>query len=192
MTCLLRRALLVSSTAAVALTLLPALGATLPSPFASMIVSVAEARGGDDDGSDDNSSDDNGGDRSDDSGRHGSDDSGRDDSDDRDSDDDNSGRRGGDDDSRDDDHGRHHSSDDDDDSDDDDSTADRGRGRGRDDVRLVVNDAQLNGLRNGTMIAVDQNGNRLRYEVELEHGQTEIKLRAPKGTLTKVTVIPAS
>ena len=176
MTCLLRRALLVSSTAAVALTLLPALGATLPSPFASMIVSVAEARGGDDDGSDDNSSDD----------------SGRDDSDDRDSDDDNSGRRGGDDDSRDDDHGRHHSSDDDDDSDDDDSTADRGRGRGRDDVRLVVNDAQLNGLRNGTMIAVDQNGNRLRYEVELEHGQTEIKLRAPKGTLTKVTVIPAS
>ncbi|WP_159946030.1 hypothetical protein [Rhizobium sp. 18065] len=182
MTCLLRRALLVSSTAAVALTLLPALGATLPSPFASMIVSVAEARGGDDDGSD--SSDDNGGDRSDDSGRHGSDDS-----DDRDSDDDNSGRRGGDDD---DDHGRHHSSDDDDDSDDDDSTDDRGRGRGRDDVRLVVNDAQLNGLRNGSMMAVDQNGNRLRYEIELEHGQTEIKLRAPKGTLTKVTVIPAS
>lgn len=192
MTCLLRRALLVSSTAAVALTLLPALGATLPSPFASMIVSVAEARGGDDDGSDDN-----GGDRSDDSGRHGSDDSGRDDSDDRDSDDDNSGRRGGDDDSHDDDHGRHHSSDDDDDRDDDDSidddsTDDRGRGRGRDDVRLVVNDAQLNGLRNGTMMPVDQNGNRLRYEIEQEHGQPEIKLRAPKGTLTKVTVIPAS
>ncbi|UJW75708.1 hypothetical protein [Rhizobium sp. SL42] len=182
MTCLLRRALLVSSTAAVALTLLPALGATLPSPVASMIVSVAEARGGDDDGSDDS-----GGDRSDDSGRHGSDDS-----DDRDSDDDSSGRHGGDDDSRDDDHGRHHSSDDDDDSDDDDSADDRGRGRGRDDVRLVVNDAQLNGLRNGSMIAVDQNGNRLRYELEEEHGQTEIKLRAPKGTLTKVTVIPAS
>lgn len=192
MTCLLRRALLVSSTAVVALTLLPALGATLPSPFASMIVSVAEARGGDDDGSDDNSSDDNGGDRSDDSGRHGSDDSGRDDSDDRDNDDDSSGRRGGDDDSRDDDHGRHHSSDDDDDRTDDDRTDDRGRGRGRDDVRLVVNDAQLNGLRNGSMMAVDQNGNRLRYEIEQEHGQTEIKLRAPKGTLTKVTVIPAS
>ncbi|CAH0339111.1 hypothetical protein [Rhizobium sp. CECT 9324] len=187
MTCLLRRALLVSSTAIVALTILPVLGAVLPSPYASMIVSVAEARGGDDDGSDD-------------SGRDGSDDSsssrgGSDRDSDDDRDDDRSGRRGGDDDSRDDDrdddHGRHHSSDDNDDRDDDDS-ADRGRGRGRDDVRLVVSDAQLNGLRNGTMMAVDQNGNRLRYEVELEHGQTEIKLRAPKGTLTKVTVIPAS
>ena len=187
MTKLLRRALLVSSTALIAITFIPTLGAMMPGPLAALIADEAQARGGDDDSDDDDSgseSDDSG--RDSDSDRDDSDDdsSGRDRSDDDgdDDDDDNSGR-GNDDDDDDD--------DDDDAMDDDDDDNRRGRGGDRDEIRLVVNDNQLQGLLSGSMIPVDQNGKRLRFEVEEEHGQTEIKLRAPKGTLSAVTVIPA-
>lgn len=186
MTKLLRRTLLISSTALMAITFVPTLGTLVPGPLSAFIASEAHARGGDDD--DDNDSDD-----SDDS-----DDSGRDsDSDRDDSDDDSSGRdRDRDDDSDDDDDDRSDDDDDDDDSVDDDSVDDdddgnrRGRGGDRDEIRLIVNDNQLQGLLNGSMVPVDQNGKRLRFEIEREHGNTEIKLRAPQGTLTGVTVIP--
>ncbi|MFN4205629.1 MAG: hypothetical protein ACK4HG_04485 [Agrobacterium albertimagni] len=187
MTRFLRRTLLVSTTALAALTLIPAIASIAPSPLASFFVGQAEARGGDDDGG----SDDNGGGGSgrDDSGR---DDSGRDSSDD---DDDSSGR------DRDRDRDRNRSGDDDDDDGYDDSddryedSADDGSrrsgNRDRDEIRLIVNNTQLQGLLSGSMIPVDQNGQRLRFEVEEEHGNTEIKLRAPRGTLSSVTVVPA-
>jgi type IV secretory pathway VirB10-like protein len=182
MTKLLRRTLLVSSTALMAITLIPTLGTIVPGPLAALVASEAQARGGDDD-------DDDSGSESDDSGRDS-------DSDRDDSDDDSSGRDRSDDDDDDDDDNSGRGSDDDDDDDDSDDDEDddsnrRGRGGDRDEIRLIVNDNQLQGLLNGSMIPVDQNGKRLRYEVEQEHGQTEIKLRAPKGTLTGVTVIPA-
>ncbi len=190
MTTLIRRTLLVSSTAVLALALLPAIGAMAPASFSALVEQQAQARGGSDDGddsSDDSGSDDSG---SDDSGHGGgsshgdSDDSSDDDGPDHDSNDDNGGDRA-DDDSDD-------SDDLDDDGTDDDGTGkSRGRGGNRDEIRLIVNDSQLQGLLSGTMIAIDQNGKRLRFEVEQEHGNTEIKLRAPKGTLTGVTVIPA-
>ena len=72
MTKLMRRALLVSSTALIAITFIPTLGAIAPTPLAALIASEAQARGGDDD--------DDGGSESDDSGRDS--DSDRDDSDD--------------------------------------------------------------------------------------------------------------
>lgn len=184
MTKLLRRTLLVSSTALMAITFIPVLGSVVPGPLAALVATEAQARGGDDD----------------DSGSE-SDDSGRDSASDRDdSDDDSSGRdrdrsSGSDDDDDDDDsrgRGRGRGGDDDnDDSDDDDDNGRRGRGGDRDEVRVIVNDNQLAGLRSGSMIPVDQNGKRLRFEFEEEHGQTEIKVRAPQGTLTGVTVIPA-
>ena len=176
MTKLLRRTLLVSSTALMAITFIPVLGSIVPGPLAVLVATEVQARGGDDD--DDSGSDDSG--RDSDSDR---DDSDRDrsSSDDDDDDDDSRGRgrgRGGDD-------------DDDSDDDDDDDNGRRGRGGDRDEVRVIVNDNQLAGLRSGSMIPVDQNGNRLRFEFEEEHGQTEIKVRAPQGTLTGVTVVPA-
>ncbi len=198
MTRFLRRTLLVSTTALAALTLIPAIASLAPSTIASFVVSQAEARGGDDDGGsdDDGGGDDNGGGGGgrDDSGRDdsGRDDSGRDSSDD--DDDDSSGR------DRDRDRDRNRSGDDDDDdygdSDDryDDSADDGSRrsgNRDRDEIRLIVNNTQLQGLLSGSMIPVDQNGKRLRFEVEQEHGNTEIKLRAPRGTLSGVTVVPA-
>jgi hypothetical protein len=186
MTKLLRHTLLVSGTALMAITFVPTLGTLVPGPLSALIASEAQARGGDDDDDNDDSGRDSDSDRDDSdddsSGRDNDDDSDDDRDDDRDDDDndDSSGR------------GR----DDDDDlddglDDDDDDSNRRGRGGDRDEVRLIVNDRQLQGLMNGSMIPVDQNGNRLRYEVEQEHGQTEIKLRAPQGTLTQVTVIPA-
>ncbi|MDM7982312.1 MAG: hypothetical protein QUV71_18390 [Rhizobium sp.] len=190
MTRFLRRTLLVSTTALAALTLIPAIASLAPSTLASFVVSQAEARGGDDDGGSDDSGDSGGG-GSDDSGSDdsGRDDSGRDSSDD--DDDDSSGR----------DRDRNRSGDDDDDdgyddSDDryDDSAEDGSRrsgNRDRDEIRLIVNNTQLQGLLSGSMIPVDQNGKRLRFEVEQEHGNTEIKLRAPRGTLSSVTVVPA-
>ncbi|WP_246727458.1 hypothetical protein [Agrobacterium sp. MA01] len=194
MTRFLRRTLLVSTTALAALTLIPAIASLAPSTLASFVVSQAEARGGDDDGGSDDSGDSGGG-GSDDSGSDdsGRDDSGRDSSDD--DDDDSSGR------DRDRDRDRNRSGDDDDDdgyddSDDryDDSAEDGSRrsgNRDRDEIRLIVNNTQLQGLLSGSMIPVDQNGKRLRFEVEQEHGNTEIKLRAPRGTLSSVTVVPA-
>lgn len=183
MTELLRRTLLVSTTALAALTLIPVVGSYAPASLASYIASQAEARGGDDDGGDDDS----GG---------GSDDSGRDSSDDNDdSSDDSSGR----DRDRDRDRDRNRSGDDDDDDDSyddsyddsDDSNGRRSGNRDRDEIRLIVNNTQLQGLLSGSMIPVDQNGKRLRFEVEQEDNGTEIKLRAPRGTLSSVTVVPA-
>ncbi|QEE46105.1 hypothetical protein FVA81_16475 [Rhizobium sp. WL3] len=184
MTKLLRRTLLVSSTALMAITFIPVLGSVVPGSLAAFVATEAQARGGDDD----------------DSGSE-SDDSGRDSASDRDdSDDDSSGRdrdRSSDDDDDDDDdsrgrgRGRGGDDDNDDSYDDGDDNGRRGRGGDRDEVRVIVNDNQLAGLRSGSMIPVDQNGKRLRFEFEEEHGQTEIKVRAPQGTLTGVTVIPA-
>lgn len=179
MNALLRRSLLISSAGLFALSILPVVSAFAPNSLAAFVQQQAEARGGDDGGQDD-------------SGDDSSDDSSHDSSDD--SDDDSSGRdrdrdrnRSGDDDSRDDD-----SLDDDslDDSDDDIGQS-RGRGGDRDEIRVIVNENQLNGLLSGAMVPVDQNGKRLRFEVEKEHGKTEIKVRAPRGALTGVTVIPA-
>lgn len=184
MTALLHRTLLVSTTALAALTFIPVAGFFAPAMLSTYITSDAQARGGDDDSggsSDDSSSDDSG-----------SDDSGRDSSDDNDdSSDDSSGR----------DRDRDRSSDDDDDDDsydgsdgrDDDSAEDdssRSGNRDRDEIRLIVNNTQLQGLISGALMPVDQNGKRLRYEVEQEDGGTEIKLRAPRGTLSSVTVVP--
>lgn len=169
MTQLLRRTLLVSSAALIAIVFMPTLGSVFPGTLSGMMAAEAQARGGDDDDDDDD------------------DDSGSDsDSDRDDSDDDSSGRdrSGDDDDDDDDDEGKGRGGDDDDDS-------RRGRGGDRDEIRLIVNAAQLQGLLSGSMIAVDQDGKRLGFEVEEEHGQIEIKLRAPRGTLTGVTVIPA-
>jgi hypothetical protein len=182
MTTLIRRTLLISSTAIIALAVLPAIGAMAPVSLSGWIAQQAQASD-DDDGSDDSGSGGSGSGGSGGGSSHGGDDDGPD----HDSDDDNGGDRD-DDDSDDDDSA--------DDSDDDDDSADdngksRGRGGDRDEIRLIVNDNQLQGLLSGSMIPVDQNGKRLRFEVEQEHGNTEIKLRAPKGTLTGVTVIPA-
>ena len=183
MTTLIRRTLLVSSTAVLALALLPAIGAMAPASLSALVEQQAQARGGSDDG--DDSSDDSGSDDHDSGSSHDdSNDSSDDDGPDHDSNDDNGGDRADDD------------SDDGDDLDDDGTDDDgtgksRGRGGNRDEIRLIVNDSQLQGLLSGTMIAIDQNGKRLRFEIEQEHGNTEIKLRAPKGTLTGVTVIPA-
>jgi hypothetical protein len=184
MTTLIRRTLLISSTAIIALAVLPAIGALAPVSLSGWVEQQAQARGGSDDGDNDSSDDsgsDDGGSRDSGSGG-GSSHGGNDDGPDHDSGDDHGGDRDDDD------------SDDDNSADDsaDDSGKNRGRGRGgdRDEIRLIVNDGQLQGLLSGSMIAVDQNGKRLRFEVEQEHGNTEIKLRAPKGTLTGVTVIP--
>ncbi|MCM2396991.1 hypothetical protein NBH19_13005 [Rhizobium sp. S95] len=168
---LLRKPLLLSSTALLSLTLLPAIVSGISLPLSSSIISVAYA---DDDGGDDHGGNDHG----DDSGNDSSDDS------------------GGDDDSRDD------ASDDDSDNDvsDDDKTDDRdihddqtSNRRDRNvETSLVVNETQLRGLTNGTMIAVDQNGRQLRVEIEQERGMTEVKFAAPRGTVTRVTVVPVN
>ncbi len=189
MTALLHRTLLVSTTALAALTFIPVAGFFAPATLSTYITSDVQARGGDDDGGDDDSGGSSDDSSSDDSG---SDDSGRDSSDDSDdSSDDSSGR--------DRDRDRDRSSDDDDDSyddsdgRDDDSAEDDSRrsgNRDRDEIRLIVNNTQLQGLISGALMPVDQNGKRLRYEVEQEDGGTEIKLRAPRGTLSSVTVVP--
>lgn len=204
----LRRRLLVSTAAVFSLTLAPALVAALCPAFGSAVVSTAFADSdnhsgrdgsghdsGDDNGSDD-SSDDNG------SGGHGSDDNGADDHgsnrDDR-SDTDSGSDDNGADDSSDDNGSGGHGSDDDgaDDSnhDDDGSSADtssardaRGRQNG---TRVVVNAKQLAGLKNGTMVAIDQNGRKLRYEIEWEHNRAEVKVKAPHGSVAAVTIAPA-
>jgi hypothetical protein len=190
MTTLIRRTLLISSTAVIALAVMPAIGAMAPVSLSGWVAQQAQASG-DDDGDDDSGDDSGSGGGSGGSGSGGgsgggSSDSGDDDGPDHDSGDDNGGDRD-DDDSDDDDSADDDSADDSD----DDSGKSRSRGGDRDEIRLIVNDNQLQGLLSGSMIPVDQNGKRLRFEVEQEHGNTEIKLRAPKGTLTSVTVIPA-
>ncbi|WP_244474676.1 MULTISPECIES: hypothetical protein [unclassified Rhizobium] len=169
MTTLARRTLLVSGTAALALGIFPFFGAVAPASLSALLDQQALARGGSDDG-----------------GGSGSDSSGSSHDDSNDSSDDSSNDDGPDHDAGDD-----HGDDGAEDDDGDDDGNGKGRGGNRDEIRLIVNQAQLQGLVNGTMIPVDQNGVRLAFEIEQEHGKTEIKLRAPKGTLTGVTVVPA-
>lgn len=175
---ILRRHLLVSTAAIFSLTIAPALVAALSAPLGASVVSsaLADSDGGGDDhggGSDDSGSDHSG---SDDhgSGGHGSDDDGSDD-------------HGSDDDSDDD-----SSDDSSDDASDDSSDDGHGRKGRNNDTRLVVSDDQLAGLQNGTMVAVDQNGRRLKLEIEQEHNQTEVKIKAPRGSVTAVSIVPAN
>lgn len=190
---IVRRHLLVSTTALFSLTLAPALVSALSAPLGASIVSVALADDDNGGGSDDGGNDDNGG-GSDDNGSDddsgGNDDGGNDDND-------NGSDDNGSDDSNDDDNGT------DDDSSDDDGVDDNGvdddldnganSNRGRDDrTSLVVNDSQLSGLKNGTMVAVDQNGRRLALEFEQEHNRTEVKIKAPRNSVTAVTIVPAN
>ncbi|MBC7149366.1 MAG: hypothetical protein H5U22_08285 [Rhizobium sp.] len=187
---MLRRHLLVSTAAVFSLTLAPALVSALSAPLGASIVSVALADDDNDGGSDDGGNDDNDG---------GSDDNG--------GDDDNGGNDDGGNDNGSDDNGSDDSGDDDDGTDDDssddngvddngaDDDLDNGANsnRGRDDrTSLVVNDRQLRGLKNGTMVAVDQNGRRLALEIEQEHNRTEVKIKAPRNSVTAVTIVPAN
>lgn len=180
---IVRRHLLVSTTALFSLTLAPALVSALSAPLGASIVSVALADDDNDGGNDDNGSDDDHG---------GNDDNGNDDNDNG-TDDDSSGT----DDNGDDDNGVDDDSTDDsvddngvDDNGVDDNSVD---GRGSDDrTSLVVSDAQLRGLTNGTMVAVDQNGRRLELEIEQEHNRTEVKIKAPRNSVTAVTIVPAN
>ncbi|HCL65931.1 MAG TPA: hypothetical protein DIC56_14045 [Rhizobium sp.] len=175
---LLRKPLLVSSTALLSLAVLPAVVSGLALPLASSVVSVAYADddngggGGNDDnggGNDDNGNDDNGNDD------HGNDDGPG--ADDDGSDDDANGM---DDDAK----GMDDTTDDI-----DDDNAANGRA---DETQLVVNDTQLAGLKNGQLIAVDQAGQRLRLRFEWEHGKPEVKFKDPANTVTAVTVVPAN
>lgn len=124
---------------------------------------------------------------------------GNDDRDDRDDDDDRGGNRGpgsshDNDDDDDDDRGRHGHDDNDDD--------DRNGGRDRDDrdeVTLSVSEDSLRGLRNGSLIAVDNLGRVLEVEVEFEHGQRVVKVephggdaRRNPGPIGSVSIVPAS
>lgn len=196
---MLRKHLLVSTAAVFSLTLAPALVSAFSAPLGASITSVAHADGDRDGGNDDNGGDDDHG-GNDDHGSdddNGSDDSGSDDdhggSDDNGGDDDNgSDDNGGDDDNGSDDDG----SDDDNGTDDNGSDDDVSGGdtdADRDDrTSLVVNDSQLRGLKNGTMVAVDQNGRRLVLEMERNRYRTEVKIRAPRNSVTAVTIVPAN
>lgn len=195
---MLRRHLLVSTAAVFSLTLAPALVSALSAPLGASIVSVALADDDNDGGSDDGGSDDNDG-GSDDNGSDddsgGNDDGGNDDNDN--GSDDNGSDDNGSDDSGDDDNGTDGDSSDDDGVDDNGADDDLDNGansnRGRDDrTSLVVNDRQLRGLKNGTMVAVDQNGRRLALEIEQEHNRTEVKIKAPRNSVTAVTIVPAN
>ncbi|MHB0951226.1 MAG: hypothetical protein ACYC10_04800 [Allorhizobium sp.] len=178
---LLRKPLLVSSTALLSLAVLPAVVSGLALPLASSVVSVAYA---DDDNGGGGGNDDNGGGNDD----NGNDDNGNDDH----GNDDGPGAQGADDDASDDDA---NGMDDDakgmDDSTDDIDDDNAANGRA-DETQLVVNDAQLAGLKNGQLIAVDQTGQRLRLRFEWEHGKPEVKFKAPANTVTAVTVVPAN
>lgn len=180
---IVRRHLLVSTTALFSLTLAPALVSALSAPLGASIVSVALADDDNGGGNDDNDGND---------GNDGNDDSGNDDNG---NDDDNNGTdddASGTDDNGDDDNGVDDDSTDDslDDNGVDDNSVDD---RGSDDrTSLVVNDAQLRGLANGTMVAVDQNGRRLALEIEQEHNRTEVKIKAPRNSVTAVTIVPAN
>lgn len=127
--------------------------------------------------------------------------SGRGGSDDRDDDDDRGGNRGSgsshdNDNDDDDDRGRHGNNDDDDD--DDDRNGDRDRDD-RDEVTLNVSEDSLRGLRDGSLIAVDNLGRVLEVDVEFEHGQRVVTVephggdaRRNPGPITSVSIQPAS
>ncbi len=182
---IVRRHLLVSTTALFSLTLAPALVSALSAPLGASIVSVALADDDNGGGNDDNDGND-GNDGNDDSGN---DDNGNDD-DNNGTDDDASGTddNGVDDDATDDSIDDNGVDDDLDTNGVDDDSVD-----GSDDrTSLVVNNAQLRGLKNGTMVAIDQNGRRLALEIDQEHNRTEVKIKAPRNSVTAVTIVPAN
>lgn len=185
-------------------------GAGHDSFWAKQFSSAAYADDGNDDGGDNDSGDDN--------------DSGSDDSDDDSGDDDGdsgSSSHDSDDDSNDDgddDSADNDSNDDSDDDDNDDDSAGQSRGglaglfgfgKRNDDsagngdsaprVQLQMSAADLDGLRNGSLKAVDNLGRVLEIEVETEHGATKIVAqpdgddanRIP-GAITSVKIVPAS
>ncbi len=172
---------------AAALALAAALPALQPSGY-SLFSSAAYARGGHDGGSgssgrggsDDASGDDHGGGH--DSGSN----SGRGRSGGNSSDDDNGGDRHG---------GRTVAAGADD-------SGRRGRENDRSDrprVPLSVSAASLQGLLNGSLIAVDQLGRRLEVEVELEHGVQTVEVKPHRsdavrnpGPITNVSIRPAA
>lgn len=164
---LLRRNLLVSTAALFSLTIAPALVSAISAPIGASILSAAMAD--DDNGGDDN---DNGG----------NDDNGNDDNENGTDDNDNGADDHGDDDNGVDDNG----------ADDDVDTTGVNADQGRDDrTSLVVTDAQLRGLANGSMVAIDQTGRRLDLEIEKEHNRTAVTINAPRNSVTAVTIVPA-
>jgi hypothetical protein len=183
----LRKALLVSTMGVCGLVSAPvgfSLVATGPAhPFA-----MSALASGDDDNSGRGGSDDRGGDDRDDNDDHGGN-SGRgsdhDDNDnDNDDDNDHRGRNG------------HDNDDNDDDDRDDDRDNDRDD---RDEVTLNVSEGSLRGLRDGSLVAVDNLGRALEVEVEFEHGLRVVTVkphggdaRRNPGPITSVSILPAS
>ncbi|WP_112809231.1 hypothetical protein [Ensifer sp.] len=179
MTATLRKALLVSTMGVCALVSAPVASSLIAAGPAHPFATAALAHGGDDD---DSSS----------SGRGGNDD--RDDNDDRGGNRGSGGGHDNDDDDDDDDRGRH----DRDDDDGDDQNDDRDRDD-RDEMTLNVSEDSLRGLRDGSLIAVDNLGRVLEVEVEFEHGQRVVKVephggdaRRNPGPITSVSIVPAS
>lgn len=181
---LLRRNLLVSTAALFSLTIAPALVSAISAPIGASILSAAMAdddNGGDDNdngGNDDNGNDDN--------------ENGNDDNDNGTDDNDNGADDHGDDDSGADDDSTDDNGVDDNGADDDVDTTGVNADQGRDDrTSLVVTDAQLRGLANGSMVAIDQTGRRLDLEIEKEHNRTAVTINAPRNSVTAVTIVPA-
>lgn len=139
-------------------------------------------------GSDDRGGDDRGGNDRDDNDDHGGNSGRGSDHDDNDNDDDNDHR------------GRHGHDNDNDDDGDDDRDDDRGNDRAdRDEVTLSVSEDSLRGLRDGSLVAVDNLGRALEVEVEFEHGQRVVTVkphggdaRRNPGPITSVSILPAS
>lgn len=193
----LRKALLVSTMGVCGLVSAPvgfSLVATGPAhPFAMFALASDDddnsGRGGSDDrGGDDRGGDDRGGgdrDNNDDHGGNsgrGSDHDDNDNDNDNDDDNDHRGRNG-------------HDNANDDDADDD---RDNDRNN-RDEVTLSVSEDSLRGLRDGSLVAVDNLGRALEVEVEFEHGQRVVTVkphggdaRRNPGPITSVSILPAS
>ncbi|MDO9416431.1 hypothetical protein [Pararhizobium sp.] len=191
----IQKTLMISGVSALAFAILPLSGSFNASGLSSVGVSAALARDG-------NSGSGNSG------GGNSGGDSGSDDHGGRSGGDDNSSgsRHGGRDDSNDDSshRGRDHAEDDN--STDDNSVDRRGRGRGRggddalrSEVALSVSDASLQGLLNGSLVAIDDLGRRLEVEVELEHGVRTVFVKPHRssvhttpGPITSVSVVPVT
>ncbi|MGO4619327.1 hypothetical protein AB4Z34_21100 [Ensifer sp. 2YAB10] len=136
---------------------------------------------------DDDDGDDHGGGDRDGRGHDGRDDRDNDDRGGRDNDDRDDNDQGGH-------HGDRHRDDDDDDRDDDDFRD----ARARPEIELRVSEESLRGLRDGSLIAVDDLGRVLEVEVEFEHGVRVVKVephrgdfRRNPGPITTVSIRPA-
>lgn len=76
---------------------------------------------------------------------------------------------------------------------------DRDQARNRPEATLTVSSTQLQGLLDGSLVAVDQLGRRLEVEVELEHGVRTVKAQVHRsdavskpGKITTVSINSAS